>query len=220
MLLICGLVLGLMEVARGEGNYQSTRDGKTLVWNSAPKPGDIATWSGDRDHNDYAHGFGGLIWYTRDPESTEPQLYARYWGRMVNGKLEGPVNVHAKGKTHHAIFINGTRMTRWTPGTAPTGANAQWQKLVAKRNQKVEFASTAELRPSEPAFTSELRRGEPEAPAAGPADETSAARSRRSDVSGQIPEAESIQDLYNERGPKIDIDDSLRLLAFPPRSLR
>jgi fibronectin type 3 domain-containing protein len=31
---------------------------------------------------------------------------------------------------------------------------------------------------------------------------------------------ESIQDLSSERWPKIDIDDSLRLLAFPPRSLR
>ena len=31
---------------------------------------------------------------------------------------------------------------------------------------------------------------------------------------------ESIQDLWNERWPKIDIDDSLRLLALPPRSLR
>ncbi len=198
-----------MEVARGEGNYQSTRDGKTLVWNSAPKPGDVATWSGDRDRDDYAHGFGRLIWYTRDSESNEPELYARYWGRMVNGKLEGPVNVHAKGKTHHAIFINGTRMTRWARGTAPIAANAQWQRLVAKRNPKVEFASHAERRP-----------GEPEAPGAGPADETSAARRQRSDVGGRIPEAESIQDLYNERWPKIDIDDSLRLLAFPPRSLR
>jgi hypothetical protein len=31
---------------------------------------------------------------------------------------------------------------------------------------------------------------------------------------------ESIQDLSSERWPKIGIDDSLRLLAFPPRSLR
>ena len=31
---------------------------------------------------------------------------------------------------------------------------------------------------------------------------------------------ESIQDLYSERWPKIDIDDSLRLLVFPPRALR
>lgn len=241
LLLIWGLVLGLVEIAWCEGNYQSTRDGKTLVWNSAPQSGDVATWSGDRDRGDYAHGFGRLVWYTRDPESSEPELYARYWGRMVDGKFEGPVNVHAKGKTHYAIFIDGTRVTRWAPGTAPIRATAQWQRLVASRNQKIEFASNAELRPAEsgsaeqrrpdePAFGSEPRRGEsgsagelrrdePEAPAAGPADETSA-RSQRSDVSGQSSGMEAIQDLYNERWPKIDMDESIRLLAFPPRTLR
>lgn len=211
-------MLGLVEVAWGEGDYQSTRDGKTLVWNSAPKPGDVATWSGDRDGADYAHGFGRLVWYTREEGSDEPQLYARYWGRMVDGKLEGPVNVHAKGKTHHAIFINGTRVTRWAPGTASTRANAKWQKLVAKRNQKMEFASIVKLRPSEPGSPSEVRRGEPESPGAGPADEHGA---RSAEPGGLGPETrESIRDLYNERWPKIDIDDSLRLLAFPPRKLR
>jgi hypothetical protein len=40
-------------------------------------------------------------------------------------------------------------------------------------------------------------------------------------VSDQRSESnESIQDLLSERWPKIDIDDSLRLLSFPPRSLR
>jgi hypothetical protein len=193
-------VLGFVEVAQCEGNYQSTRDGKTLVWNSTPKPGDVATWSGDRDREDYAHGFGRLVWYTREPESAEPQLYARYWGRMVAGKFEGPVNVHAKGKTHHAIFINGTRMTRWTLGTATMRVNSQWQRLVAKGNQKLEFAANAQLRSSDP-----------EAPAAGPADEP---------AGGNATPGESIQDLYNERWPKIEIDESLRLLAFPPRTLR
>jgi hypothetical protein len=158
-----------------------------------------------------------LIWYTRDPESNKPELYARYWGRMVNGKFEGPVNVHAKGKTHHAIFINGTRMTRWTLGTAPTRANAQWQRLVAKQNQKVEFASTAEPRPREPGS------GEPEAPAAGPVDETSAAREQI--TSAVVPRSRDYGAIRpagagEERRPKIDIDDSLRLLAFPPRTLR
>ena len=221
LLLVCGIVLGFVEVAQCEGNYQSTRDGRTLVWNSTPQAGDVATWSGDRDRDDYAHGFGRLVWYTREPESTEPQLYARYWGRMVNGKFEGPVNVHAKGKTHHAIFINGTRMTRWAPGTASTRANSQWQRLVAQRNQKLEFAANAQLRSSEPGSTSALRRGEPAAPAAGPSEQTSEVGGQRSDDGGLSTEtAESIRDLYNERRPKIDIDDSLRLLAFPPRTLR
>lgn len=200
-------MLGFLEVARGEGNYQSTRDGKTLVWNSDPKPGDVATWSGDRDRADYAHGFGRLTWYTREPESSEPRLYARYWGRMVDGKFEGPVNVHAKRKTHHAIFINGIRVTRWTPGTASSRSNAQWRMLVARESRTRQPAT------AEPSNTKSGRE-EPEAPAAGPEEENADGETQKTKV------AESIQDLWNERRPKIDIDDSLRLLAFPPRKLR
>ena len=196
MLLICGTLLALfVAVARGEGNYQSTRDGKTLVWNSDPKPGDVATWSGDRDRDDYAHGFGQLVWYIKESGSDKPELYARYWGRMVDGKLEGPVNVHSKRKTHYAIFIDGVRVTGWSPGTAPSRATARWSALVAKRNRS-------------------NIRSEPESPAAGPAAEMSQVTSHRSLTD------ESIQDFYTDRRPKIDIDDSLRLLAFPPRSLR
>lgn len=62
---------------------------------------------------------------------------------------------------------------------------------------------------------------EPESPAAGPVDQRIETGDQRADDTGQKAESgESIQDLYTERWPKIDIDDSLRLLAFPPRSLR
>ena len=57
-------------------------------------------------------------------------------------------------------------------------------------------------------------------PTTGPAQMVTPA-SQMSAVSDQRSESnESIQDLSSERWPKIDIDDSLRLLAFPPRSLR
>jgi len=188
-----------MQVARGEGNYQRTRDGKTLVWDNHPTPGAVATWSGPRDRDDYARGFGQLIWYTKEPGFVKPQLYARYWGRMVDGKFEGPVNVHAKRKTHHAIFIDGTRVTSWAPGTATSRANAQWRTLAAKRQAKVE----------------------PESPAAGPVDVQGAGSAGLSESREQRSEAnESIQDLGRERRPKIDVDESLRLLVYPPRSLR
>ena len=204
LLLVCGALLGLAELATGKGNYQSTKDGKTLVWNSDPKPGDVATWSGDRGTGDYARGFGRLIWYTSEPGFDKPQLYARYWGRMVNGKFEGPVNVHSKRKTHYAIFVDGTRVTRWALGTAPIRATAQW-RMLAKRREAIEPASANELKRSQ---------AEPEAPAAGPEGERSEITSL-----GSAPQ-ELIQDLRSERWQKIDIDDSLRLLAFPPRSLR
>jgi hypothetical protein len=202
LLLICGTLLALgFTVARGEGNYQSTRDGKTLVWNSDPKPGDVATWSGDRDRDDYAHGFGQLVWYIKESGNDKPQLYARYWGRMVNGKLEGPVNVHSKKTTRYAIFIDGERVTGWAAGTAPSRATARWSTMVAERRMNAE--------------------SEPESPAAGPLPGKEEAGSQK--VEGEVralQSDESIKDLYSERWPKIDIDESLRLLAFPPRELR
>jgi hypothetical protein len=189
-----------MEGTRGEGNYQSTRDGKTLVWNNHPKPGDVATWSGARDPDDYARGFGQLTWYIKERGFIKPQFYARYWGRMVNGKFEGPVNVHSKRKTHYAIFIDGARVTHWAAGTAPSRATARWRAMVAQRHMNIE----------------------PESPAAGP---TAISEQRQPESPGRTrgPSSswnESIQDLWSNRWPKIDIDDSLRVLALPPRSLR
>ena len=186
-------------VARGEGAYQHTKNGRALVWNNHPKPGDEATWAGGRDREGYARGFGALIWYTKERGFVRPQFYARYWGRMVDGKFEGPVNVHAKRTTRYAIFIDGTRATGWTAGTAPSRATARWRTLVARRRAI----------------------SEPESPAAGPLGQMSEVTSQKSENRDRKSEAEeSIQDLWNERWPKIDIDDSLRLLALPPRSLR
>ena len=210
-----------MQIARGEGNYQHTRDGKTLVWDNHPAPGDVATWSGARDRDGFAREFGQLTWYTKEPGFVKPQLYARYWGRMVDGKLEGPVNVHANRTTRYAIFIDGTRVTGWTPGTAPSRATARWRALVAKPRAI-----------SEPSVAKRSGVAEPEAPAAGPTFQRSEVRDLRSaayargsgapeeDRSWGLESDNLIQDLWSERWPKIDIDDSLRLLAFPPRSLR
>ena len=182
----------LVQIARGEGNYQPTKNGRTLVWNNHPKPGDLVTWAGGRDREGYGRGFGTLIWYTKETKFGKAAFYARYWGRMVDGKFEGPVNVHAKRTTRYAIFIDGTRVTGWTAGAAPSRATARWRTLVARRHAI----------------------SEPEAPAAGPS-------FRRSEDRGHESEPhESIQDLWSERWPTRDIDDSLRLLALPPRSLR
>jgi len=214
LFLVCGtLFVFVLGVAHGEGSYQQTRDNRTLVWNSHPNPGDVATWSGARDSEGYARGFGRLAWYTKESGFDKPQLYARYWGRMVDGKFEGPVNVHSRRKTDYAIFINGARVTGWRAGTAPSRATARWRTMVATHRTNIEPASE------------ELRRGEPKPPAAGPMPGKSEIANQRSGAYAQgssVPEevAESIRDLWTERWPKVDIDDSLRLLAFPPRSLR
>jgi hypothetical protein len=204
--LICtALLASLTIVARGEGNYQSTRNGKTLVWNDRPKAGDQASWSGARDRDGYARGFGTLVWYTKEARVEKPQLYARYWGNMDRGKFNGPVNVHSKKKTHHAIFANGARVSRWSPGAAPSRMTQRQIALVTKQN-----ASTIE----EPSSAERSGVAEPAPPAQGPVAERSQDRDQRSES------RESVQDLWSERWPRIDIDDSLRVLALPPRTLR
>jgi len=226
LFLVCGAALAwfalCVEIAHADGKYQSTKEGKTLVWNSDPKTGDVVTWSGDRDSSDYARGFGRLIWYTKEKGSEAPQLYARYWGRMAAGKFDGPVNVHVKRTTRHAIFVDGTRVTGWAAGTAPTTATARWRKLAATRSRSQAQPAPAAARASDKIpfrlGPSDLRNqpSEPEAPAAGPVEDQVAGRPMKHD----LERMESIQDLYSERWPRIDVDDSLRLLAFPPKTLR
>jgi hypothetical protein len=133
-LFVCAALLVLMNAARGEGNYQRTRNGKTLVWNNHPKFGDEATWSGSRDRGGYARGFGTLIWYTKQSLFARPTPYGRYSGNMVRGKFNGPVNVHSKGKTHYAIFAGGVRRTRWATGPAPPRGSAQLPGAIASQN--------------------------------------------------------------------------------------
>ena len=160
-LFVCSALLLFANVARGEGAYQRTRNGKTLVWNNHPKFGDEAAWSGSRDRGGYARGFGTLIWYTKQSLFVRPTPYARYWGNMVRGKFDGPVNVHSKGKTHYAIFADGVRTTRWATGPAPSRGSAQPPGAVAGQNI------------------------EPEAPAEGPLFQRSEIRSRMLEVRDQ-----------------------------------
>lgn len=192
--MFCGALLAFANVVLGE-TYQRTRDGKTLVWNNHPKRGDEATWSGNRDRDGYAKGFGTLTWYTADQAESglaTPALYARYWGNMIRGKLNGPVNVHSKRKTHYAIFAGGARLTRWAAGPAPSRMTRP-DFVEALKKQRVLIAHETENERRTPDVERqriERRTSEPQAPAEGP----------------------------TQLG--IDIDNSLRVLALPPRSLR
>lgn len=111
------------------GEYQQTRDGKTSVWNVSPKSGETAAWSGSRDKQGYATGFGTITWYT-----AQGTVYSEYYGNMVNGKLEGPVNMHTGRRTAHAYFVDGGRVTAWARGRAPSQMNVP-EELVAKRRK-------------------------------------------------------------------------------------
>jgi hypothetical protein len=213
---ICVVVLlpVLAGAAFGEGTYQRTKDGKTIVWNNDPKPGDAATWFGDRDGEGYATKIGSLTWYTANGA-----VYARYFGNMVRGKLDGRVNVHSKGKTDHAIFVDGQRTTRWMAGRAPSLRMAKSRTPPAKPAMKIAEAGQAERpkpnlegvreqavqrptgdtavkelsvqrpRPAKPAPPPPERPAvaEPEAPAEGPPTVTEAGNAQRSTSNVQRP---------------------------------
>ncbi len=97
----------------GGGMFQRTKESalfpSVLIWNNYPRPDDEAFWSGGHDANGYAEGQGTLRWYTRGRFVTE------YVGRMVHGKLDGPVkNTDASGKRFHGTFIDGVKSADWT----------------------------------------------------------------------------------------------------------
>jgi hypothetical protein len=224
---VCGALLVVFaNAALGDGTFQPTRNGKTLVWNNYPRPGDEATWSGGRDREGYARGFGTLIWYTTEQDesgSAKPALYARYWGNMIRGKFNGAVNVHSKKKTHYAIFADGARMTHWAAGRAPSRIT---RPAFADAMKKALAASQAETARAEQA--SNVQRAviaEPEPPAEGPLAQKSEIENQRSEISEQRP-GQSFAKLENARPPtgaekpQIDIDDSLRILVWPPSTLR
>jgi len=97
----------------GGGMLQRTKESalfpSVLIWNNYPRPDDKAFWTGGHDANGYAEGQGTLRWYTRGRFVTE------YVGRMVRGKLDGPVkNTDASGKRFHGTFIDGVKSADWT----------------------------------------------------------------------------------------------------------
>jgi hypothetical protein len=89
------LLVLLFASAALAGQYQKTRDGKTLVWNEDHKPDDMVSWSGKRDADGYATGYGTLTWYTPDDlletGSNLPRKHytvlSRVSGTMVQGKF-------------------------------------------------------------------------------------------------------------------------------------
>jgi hypothetical protein len=233
-LFLSSALLLFASVAFAEGDYQRTKDGKTFVWNSEPKTNDQATWSGARDGEGYASGFGTLTWYTTQEQTvrhlgipfTTPNVYARYFGNMVHGKFNGPVNVHSKGKTDHAIFADGVRATRWTAGPAPsrselaaglvspTGGPDKHLTAKATEPAKKEIAANPEApakatRPAERDVAKKEKdesHTEPPAPAAGPGPNrisNAAAKAenteRQTNVSSAQTDSESIRNQPAQR---------------------
>jgi hypothetical protein len=185
-LFACAVLLVSASVASGDGIYQRTKNGETLVWNNDPKPGDEAKWSGDRDREDYASGFGTLTWYRAEKSGTgtaQSVLYARYWGRMVRGKFNGPVNAHSKGKTDHAIFTDGVQTTRWAAGPAPSQIVAEPAKQLAGAKSETPNVQ----RPTPKAFASGQSNDQ------RPITETLAGNPSTTPAEGDVPKQDNIE---------------------------
>jgi hypothetical protein len=133
------------------GEYQRTKNGKTIVWNNNPRPGDTATWFGDRDREGYATKTGTLTWYTANGT-----VYARYFGNMVRGKFSGMVNAHSKGRTAHAMFVGGERTTRWVGGPA-----FSWRVASPRTEASVKPAATPEAPAERPPVVREAESAQP-----------------------------------------------------------
>jgi hypothetical protein len=129
-LFVCTTLLLFADGAYGGGAYQHTRDRRTLVWNNYPRRGDEPTWSGERDSNGFATGYGTLTWYkvqraivtgSNIPAKARGAVVInRYSGTMVRGKFDGPVvNIDASGKIFHGTFVNGTKANDWVAGPLP-----------------------------------------------------------------------------------------------------
>jgi hypothetical protein len=187
-LLICTALLLFANGTRADdGRYQPTKDGKTYVWNNRPRPGDVASWSGKRDDDGYATGYGTLTWYSSQKKivtgsnlpMTKHAAASSYSGKMVDGKFEGPVvNVDANGRTFHGTFADGHKTKDWTRG--PASSRDRMDIAAArKREENVRPAEVAEA----------ATETEPEPPTEGPAEETKA-----ENVQPPTPNAESIRE--------------------------
>jgi len=187
-LFVCTTLLLFANGADGGGVYQHTRDKRTLIWNNYPRRDDEPTWSGQRDSNGFATGYGTLTWYrvqraivtgSNIPSAKGRTVGAvvinRYSGKMVRGRFDGPVvNVDASGKMFHGRFVNGTKANDWVAGPLPR-TDQQLNERVSKGAVNAQppaegpprFAAAASIRPFTPAPSAP-------APSAAPAPSTPA----------------------------------------------
>jgi len=171
-LFVCTTLLLFANGASGDGVYQHTRDRRTLIWNNYPRRDDEPTWSGQRDSNGFATGYGTLTWYrvqravvtgSNIPSSKGRTVGAvvinRYSGKMVRGRFDGPVvNVDASGKMFHGTFVKGTKANDWVAGPLPR-TDQQLNERVSKGAVNAQppaegpprFAAAASIRPFTPA---------------------------------------------------------------------
>ncbi|HJT80344.1 MAG TPA: hypothetical protein VJ719_04025 [Chthoniobacterales bacterium] len=207
--------------ASADGVYQRTKDEKTLVWNDNPKPGDVATWSGKRDRDGYAVGFGTLTWYSNRSggHDSKGTVFASFFGNMIRGKLDGPVNGHSKGVTGHAIFSHGKRINRWATGPVPSWKvpnDVAEPEAGAVTNPTTEQSTKREFNPPPPSYQPGV--SERPVPDYGTLAKQDAVQTEDVPEEGPADSAQT-SPASPQNKPKLEIDDSLRSLTGPPPSL-
>lgn len=236
-ILLLLLLLFANDAFAGQPRYERTKDGKTLVWNNNPQPGDTATWSGERDKDGYATGKGTLTWSVKEESAGNARKIAtvRYIGKSVRGKFEGRVfYVNADGKKFQGDFIDGRRTEAWSASrtgdpsrtgdassivsdaSSPKDESARSADRTAETkptDTSAEKATVAEQKPEEP-----LRQVEPvAAPAEGPAvtlQQTPAAEAPKP-ATPEPPIITPNSGTAVTEPLKKDVNDSLRALVGP-----
>ncbi|MBA2586345.1 MAG: hypothetical protein H0U99_07660, partial [Chthoniobacterales bacterium] len=206
--LVYGALLLLLANAAHAGSYQRTKDGKTLVWNDHPKPGDAATWSGTRDANGYATGHGTLTWFAAKKvfmtgsniPSARYAPVARYSGKMVRGKLDEQVaKVDANRKTSRGKVANKSKANGTAAGPAPGPSSPRDESV-----RSADRTGIADQQPKEPVH----RNAAVDVPAEGPPPVHSQKTNPRALPAPAVTATPT------------PANDSLNSLANPPSSLR
>jgi hypothetical protein len=105
---LAGALLLCASGVYGDGGYQNTIGRRGLVWRDDVNAENAATWSGQRDEDGYATGYGTLTWYRLDQRIvtgsylpiTRKTLISQISGTMVQGKLmETQDASEVRGKT-------------------------------------------------------------------------------------------------------------------------
>ena len=133
ILICCVLVTFAPGQTFAAGEFQKARDGKTTIWNWQAKAGETADWSGGRDKDGYATGFGDLTLY-----NTDGKTFGLFYGKMAHGKFEGAVNVHTGSRISHAYFVDGDRVTAWARGAAKSNMTDSEAAVVEQKKVEAE----------------------------------------------------------------------------------
>jgi len=213
--------------ADADGLYQRTKDKKTLVWNNYPAPGEEVTWSGGRDKDGYASGEGAVTWYSVAPKSQsgirlpffKNAVVTRYSGKMVRGKLDGPVvTVKNKGQIFHRTFVNGNQVGDWVAGPAPSSSRTGIPSRTSTPSPTAIASRTVAA--DQPRNEPIRQKAVVEAPAEGPMPTPVPAPPTNQDVAKTTPTEKRNEQTASGNSATKKPGDSTRSVTGPPPSLR